>query len=389
MTIAHIGTPVKHLLAALAISTLAVCSPPAAAAPDDGPGAVTATAALAPAQLFDGAGSGHLITYRTTDEYGVPAVANGQVYLPRGDAPARGWPVISWGKGTVGVGDQCAMASTLVAGQPDPPSVDMSRTMLSAALAAGVAVVSTDYIGLGTPTAHHYLNGVSEAHALIDIVRAARREFPQLSTTFVAAGHSQGGQAALLANHVSGAYADGLDFRGTVTFAPASNIENVVAALGPHVPEIPELTALTPTLTYVLYGLKDARPDLNIASYLSDYGNQQVAQAEQSCIMDLRLAVHGVAPQRLLSRPLSDPPIAAAIRAYMAVPTSDYPRPIRILQGRDDTTVRPTITAALIAELHAGGVNDVGYQDYPSTDHYNVVSHASSDAIHSIREMLR
>ncbi|MBF6451078.1 alpha/beta fold hydrolase [Nocardia aobensis] len=390
----HLGISLKRLIAAVPLVIFTVCAPatspsPAAAAPDIGIGEVAAVTPLRPAELMEGAGSGYLITYWTTDEYGAPALANGQVYLPPGDAPSGGWPVISWGKGTVGIGDQCAMTSTLAAGQADPPAVDMSRPLLSAALAAGTAVISTDYIGLGTPAAHHYLNGISEAHAVIDILRAARREFPQLSTTFVAAGHSQGGQAALLANQISDTYATGLDFRGTVAFAPASNSENVIAALGPEIPEIPDLTPLTATIVYVLHGLRDARPDLNIGSYLTDYGKQQITQAEQLCIMDLRKALNGIPPQRLLSRALSDAPIAAAIRAYMTVPISGYPHPIFLMQGRDDTTVRPVITAVLNAELRAGGVDDIVSQEYPGADHYDIVAHASTDAMNYIREMLR
>ena len=65
-------------------------------------------------------------------------------------------------------------------------------------LAHGYVVVATDYEGLGVPGVHPYLVGISEAHAVLDSVRAAR-ELPAAQAThrFAVWGHSQGGHAAL------------------------------------------------------------------------------------------------------------------------------------------------------------------------------------------------
>ena len=41
-------------------------------------------------------------------------------------------------------------------------------------LSQGYAIVATDYVGLGTPGIHAYLDGPSAAHSVIDMVRAAR-----------------------------------------------------------------------------------------------------------------------------------------------------------------------------------------------------------------------
>ena len=69
--------------------------------------------------------------------------------------------------------------------------------MLDSWVARGYAVVQTDYQGLGTPGGHPYVDGVSEANTVTDIVRAARDLDPSIGAEWVAIGHSQGGQAVL------------------------------------------------------------------------------------------------------------------------------------------------------------------------------------------------
>lgn len=45
--------------------------------------------------------------YSTVDQHGEIAGATSAVYLPDGEAPEQGWPVIAWAHGTVGIGDDC------------------------------------------------------------------------------------------------------------------------------------------------------------------------------------------------------------------------------------------------------------------------------------------
>jgi len=89
----------------------------------------------------------------------------------------------------------------------------------------GTIVTCPDYEGMGTPGMPTYLNIDSEAHSMIDAVRAARDLATQLSVPvsmrWAAAGHSQGGGAAIGAAQLAATYAPELDMRGTVAFAPA------------------------------------------------------------------------------------------------------------------------------------------------------------------------
>ncbi len=48
------------------------------------------------------------VEYRMPSVNGGLTVATAVVLLPKGIAPAGGWPVVAWAHGTTGVADQCA-----------------------------------------------------------------------------------------------------------------------------------------------------------------------------------------------------------------------------------------------------------------------------------------
>ena len=81
---------------------------------------------------------------------------------------------------------------------PDHDYFAVIDPTLNAWVARGYAVVQTDYEGLGTPGGHPYLNGVSESNTVVDIVRAGRELNGHIGRNWIAMGHSQGAQAALV-----------------------------------------------------------------------------------------------------------------------------------------------------------------------------------------------
>jgi len=158
--------------------------------------------------------------------HGGKVFETGMVYIPKATAPAAGWPVLAWGHGTSGVGDSAA-PSKYPWLYPEPKSSPWPEYANFVAEAAGLGCIVTcpDYEGMGTPGLATYLNIDSESHSMIDAVRAARDLATQLSvpasTAWAAAGHSQGGGAAIGAAQIAATYAPELDMRGTVAFAPA------------------------------------------------------------------------------------------------------------------------------------------------------------------------
>lgn len=132
------------------------------------------------------------LSYRMDANGGGVTSAVALLFLPSGEAPASGHPLVVWAHGTTGVSDACAPSNAF--DNLGNPSV------VNRLLDAGYAVLAPDYEGLGTPGVHPYLVRSSHANSLLDAVPAAHQiQGVSLSTSWVLAGHSQGGHAVLSA----------------------------------------------------------------------------------------------------------------------------------------------------------------------------------------------
>ncbi|GAA4480570.1 prolyl oligopeptidase family serine peptidase [Rhodococcus olei] len=360
--------------ALLVAATTLTLAGPAASAPAPGvPGTVTASTPLPPTAWIPGAASGVAVTYRTLGPQNRPATSTGAVFTPPGPPPPGGWPVISWAHGAVGIADACAPTVTGRIGGP----------YLGRWLAQGYAIVATDYVGLGTPGVHPYLDGTSEAHAVVDMVRAARAVEPSLSDRWVTLGQSQGGQAAMVTATIAGAYAPELDHRGTVALGVPSNIENLAPLGGPLFPPLP-LTGTTAFIAYVLAGLRAARPDVDVDSYLSARGREVLARAERLCYEEAAAAIGDTSIGALFSRQL-DAPILGALRETLAIPVRGYDRPLFLGQGLLDTVVPAPLTFALAADL-AGHGQQFTFRVYP-TGHLETMLASEPEAHTFVRDL--
>lgn len=312
----------------------------------DAPGTVLGFAELPADELADGAARALGLHYVTRDQNDRPVSATGTLYLPEGDPPPGGWPIVSWAHGTVGLGDDCA-----------PSRLRDVRSPVSEALKAGYAVTATDYAGTGSGAAAEYLGGRAAAASVIDVIRAARAEVPELSHRWVSVGHSQGGHAALWAAHRADDYGDGLDLRGTVALAPVSNIVSVFNLLRPGIPSLGRFNPLTAPALYLLAGLDDARPDLAVTDYLSDRGRELLERSRNACNSDMAGELRDVAPGELVSRKLGDGDLLDGLRDYFDVPTSGYSGPVRVVHGFSDAVVPYPLTLTLASQLRGGGVD--------------------------------
>jgi len=127
------------------------------------------------------------ILYHSRSLNGADVAVSGVVLIPAGTPPPGGWPVIAWAHGTTGVARMCApsLMKDLAYGEEG----------LMPMVAAGFAVVATDYAGLGAPGSHAYLNKIPQASDVIDSIPAARQAMRGLGPKWVAIGHSEGGIA--------------------------------------------------------------------------------------------------------------------------------------------------------------------------------------------------
>lgn len=362
-------------VAPLAVPTAAQAAPP--------PGVVESVGPLAAVATPPAAGSGARILYGSTTVGDAPTTASAAVYFPPGAPPEGGWPVIAWAHGTVGIGDDCAYS---VAG---PGARERDWSYLGAWLDQGYAVVAADYAGLGTPGEHPYLDGMVEAHNIVDAVRAATGEYPSLSREWVVVGQSQGGAAAVYtARYATELGAADLDYRGAVGTGVPAYLEDVLQFLGPNVPPIELGPHVSAYVVYLLAGLETAHPELGIDTLLTDAGRDWVERGRTVCLEEFgeELSANQVVLGDLFARPLSTlPDVHGLLAAYLGLPESGYDRPLFLGQGLRDTDVLTPQTLRFAATLMARG-EPVTLRVY-NEDHSGTVNASLVDSIPFVRAL--
>ncbi|MFF4968706.1 lipase family protein [Streptomyces sp. NPDC001037] len=232
------------------------------------------------------------LMYKSTDSTGSPVAVTG-AYIE----PAAAWkhggarPLVAVAPGTMGQGDQCAASL----GLEHPLSVN-ARTLsvgyedlaIYRLLARGVAVVVTDYAGLGaTDRLHTYVNRLDGGHAVLDAVRAARN-LPGTSVTAASPvglyGYSQGGGATASAAELQPAYAPDVTLAGTYSGAPPADLTAVTKAI--------DGSDLAGALAWAVNGFLQADPALRpIADkHLDAAGKAALQDLSTMCVGDAILS---------------------------------------------------------------------------------------------------
>lgn len=180
------------------------------------------------------------IMYSSKDDNGQPTAVTGAYIEPwaawKGPGPR---PVVVYGVGTIGQGDQCApsrmMASSINLSTPGSLGVNYETQGMNNLLAKGVAVVVTDYIGLGTPgRPHTYMNRDDQAHAMLDAARVASKvpgATVKANSKVATYGYSQGGGASAAAVEAAPTYAPDLDVAAAYVGAPPADLQKVLAGV--------------------------------------------------------------------------------------------------------------------------------------------------------------
>jgi acetyl esterase/lipase len=323
--------------------------------------------------------SNRLLLYLGTTTTNHDTAISGTVHVPKGKAPKAGWPIVTWAHGTIGIADACAPSRVAMPAQYD-------QQLLNRWLKAGYAVVRTDYEGLGTPSTHPYLIGVSQGRSVLDMVRAARKLDRTLGKKVVVAGHSQGGHAALWAGSLAGKWTPELDVRGTLALAPASHLGEQAGLLG----ALTSPSSLSGLAAMIVRGVDLEHQDLGIASLLSDRARVLFPQVDEVCLGDLTEtdSFGGLAPSELFRPGVDLAPTIAALNQNDPE-TLKIRSPVQLEQGTADTTVLPLFTNQLAPKLKANGVK-LTYKTYPGVDHAGAVlnTKAAADATKFVKKQL-
>lgn len=325
--------------------------------------------------VLPSAARSELVTYLSQDPRGNATVVSGTVSVPEGAAPEGGWPVISWAHGTTGVADVCAPSSGVVAG-PDGEYLAYIAQTLDRFLQAGYAVAQTDYVGMGTPGLHPYVNGDSEANAVVDIVRASRAVDPAIGKTWYAAGHSQGGHAALFTAAQGTDRAPELDLRGAVAIAPGNNTSQTPQYFAAGGPEVKPALGYLPL---ILLGAQAADSNLRAEDFVADAAKPLVGTAYTSCTGPID-AVAATVPTDQIMKPDVDVDALVAYLQTQEPAKLQLTVPTLVLQGTGDTPVAEPGSRALVETLCASG-SSVGYRTYDGLEHTPAVPAAFDDTV--------
>ncbi len=323
-----------------------------------------------------------LVTYMSRDANGRPIVVSGTVAVPRTPAPPGGYPVISWAHGTSGYADTCAPSEDTPDG-PDHDYFAVINPTLDVWVARGFAVVQTDYEGLGTPGGHPYINGISEANTVTDIVRAGRSLNSRISKTWIVMGHSQGGQAALFTATRAKAYAPELRLRAAVPIAPGGT------GLAQTVPYIqsnqPGAAAAEAFLPLILLGAQAADPAIEPEALLSDAALPALTAARTGCLAQIR-AVPPVDPAAYFRAGADFGPLTSYLKSQD--PSVTNPQvPTLIAQGTADLLVSKPGTDALVKTLCSKGAS-IQYKVYAGQDHRGTVAASLPDTESFVKTVL-
>ncbi len=336
---------------------------------DAAPGDVLAAEELPPVDRLAGA-TRHRVLYASEDRDGRTVPVSGVVLVPDGTPPEGGWPVVSWGHGTTGVADACAPSLT------DNLFYNEYAQEASTMLDAGYAVVATDYPGLGTPGMHSYLVGVDEGNAMVDMVTAARQVEPDLSTTWFAVGHSQGGQAALFATRAA-ERAPELDLAGAVSIAPASGLELALPAI--TVGSVPADLAYG---VYMLAGLSTVDDNFEVDDVLGPAGlSHRDVLLEDGCLLDAysRLDVGEV--DQIFSMSTDQAwELSERISRHGNPENEPVVGPVLVVQGEEDQDVPVQLTNLMVEAFDEHG-SPVDYRTYPGLGHDQVIGPSVCDRL--------
>ncbi|OBF28066.1 lipase family protein [Mycobacterium sp. ACS4331] len=233
--------------------------------------------------------TGTRVMYRSTDARGNANAVTGTYFEPFNDWPGQGpRPLIVYGPGTQGQGDQCAPSRQFNQGIHWSPYLDIAfnyeELFVSTMVARGFAILMTDYEGLGTlGTVHTYVNRLSQGHAMLDAARAARL-LPDTSLTpdgpTAFWGYSQGGGAAASAAELAPSYAPELNIVGSYAGAPPANL----AEMMPYA----DGSALVGAVGYALNSVIQTYPEAEAAirSKLTPRGEDLLYKTKTQCVAE-------------------------------------------------------------------------------------------------------
>lgn len=300
------------------------------------------------------------VMYISRDENDLPVAVSGTVFVPQSAPPADGRNLVAWAHGTSGIADQCAPSLLASQATKHLPGVQQY-------IDEGYIVTATDYQGLGTKGPHPYLIGNSQAHGVLDSIRAAKSvPDSNFSGKYALWGHSQGGQSVIYASQLAKSYAPDIKLIASAAAAPATDLvtllkDDIQTEIG---------KVLGPM---ALKSWSEVYPDTELNKIIKAEAIPAANLIAEGCIetsdsIEVLLPPTKELPKDFL---LQDPTVAqpwANVIANNSAKPSGISDPIYIGQGTADNVVSPSVTLDWARSLCNSNKN-VTFKSYPGLGH--------------------
>ncbi|HVY88143.1 MAG TPA: lipase family protein [Hyphomonadaceae bacterium] len=334
------------------------------------PGTMIRTETQPPETSLASAGQGIRILYSSTDglDGKTPIAVSGSLFLPKGDAPASGWPLIAWAHGTVGVADKCAPSFN--------KRSERDTIYLNHWLDQGYAVVASDYQGLGTPGGHPYLATKPEAFSVLDSIRAVQGVADyHIGKPVVLVGQSQGGGGAFATAGEAATYAPEIDIRGTV----ATGTPYFTATAAPVVRDPNAVEGVFAYTLFILHLVHQADKSFDPDAIMTEAAKPVFALTRTGCLGDVGKAI--VAANLSQAKAFTTDPTATTSKYYplMAYSTLKVKGPVFMGTGGKDHDVPPPGQQRLFDDACAAGTV-IERHVYADLDHSGTVNGSLKDS---------
>jgi dienelactone hydrolase len=305
------------------------------------------------------------ILYRSRSELDHEVVASAVVIVPTRAAPPGGWPVLIWAHGVTGVAQKCAPSLSKSLGPG-------TQTLVKEGVTRGFAVVAVDYSGLGAGSQHEYLWKMANAKDIIFAAPAARAAQPQLASSWVAMGYSEGGQAVWGVAEAMATLHDP-SYRGAVALAPTIDTETLL----PRVGAIPGQSFYP---VYAAFGVKAVYPNFDTHSILLPAAVRAYPRLTgQECRLVGSALFEPVRLPAVLDARWTAAPLVQRFITENLVGKKPIAGPMLVAGADGDDTIPAQLLATHVKELCATGAA-VDYQVYPG-DHESMLVTSFSDQV--------
>jgi len=342
----------------------------APASTDLKPGAMVRTEILETDKSLTEAARAERILYVSTDGIGGknPVLVSGAVFIPKGEKPADGWPLMAWAHGTVGVADICAPSWNARS--------ERDMKYLNHWLSQGYAVVASDYQGLGVPGGHPYLATKPAAYSVLDSIRAVQAAADYgIAKKVVLVGQSQGGGAAFATAVVADAYAPDLDIRGTV----ATGTPYFTTTAAPVVRDPNAVEGVFAYTLYILHLVHQADPSFDPDAIMTPEAKPVFELTRTACLGGVAKGIMDAKLSQAKAFTADPTPTVSKYYGLMAYDALKTKGPVFMGTGGKDNDVPPEGQTRLVADAcKAGSV--IEHHVYKDLDHSGTVNGSLADS---------